>query len=113
MINYFQDLGINKVVYATYFDEEAEVAQHALARIVPYMYELAEGEWCVQYLGMNEGEKLPPGEPSLEMYLKLAECFMRKGKFDEALYNIGEAADFNPESTVRNRVDLCKDINKY
>ena len=62
---------------------------------------------------MNEGEKLPPGEPSLEMYLKLAECFMRKGKFDEALYNIGEAADFNPESTVRNRADLCKDINKY
>ena len=67
---------------------------------------------------MNEGEKLPPGEPSLEMYLKLAECFMRKGKFEQALYNIGEAADFNPDSTVRDRAqsftslkaDLRKDI---
>ena len=67
---------------------------------------------------MNEGEKLPPGEPSLEMYLKLAECFMRKGKFEQALYNIGEAADFNPDSTVGYRAqsltslkaDLRKDI---
>ena len=40
------------------------------------------------------------GEPSLEMYLKLAESFMKKGNFEAALYNIGEAAEFNPESPV-------------
>ena len=74
MINYFQDLGINKVVYATYFDEEAEVAQHALARIVPYMYELAEGEWCVQYLGMNEGEKFIHSIDTLDL---VTEKFIR------------------------------------
>ena len=49
-----------------------------------------------------EGEKLPPGEPSMEMYLKLAENFMKRGQFEAALYNIGEAADFNPESPVSN-----------
>ena len=47
-----------------------------------------------------EGEKLPPGEPNLEMYLKLAENFMKKGHFESALYWIGEAADFNSESAV-------------
>ena len=47
-----------------------------------------------------EGEKLPPGEPNLEMYLKLAESFMKKGQFEPALYWIGEAADFNSESAV-------------
>ena len=49
-----------------------------------------------------EGERLPPGEPSLEMYLKLAENFMKRGQFEAALHNIGEAADFNPESPVSN-----------
>ena len=49
----------------------------------------------------NADEKLPPGEPCLEMYLKLSESFMRKGRFDVALYHIGEAADFNPESPVK------------
>ena len=48
----------------------------------------------------NSDEKLPPGEPCLEMYLKLSDSFMRKGRFDVALYHIGEAADFNPESPV-------------
>ena len=43
---------------------------------------------------------MAPGEPSLDMYLKLAEHLMKKGNFDAALYNIGEAADFNPESPV-------------
>ena len=49
----------------------------------------------------NADEKLPPGEPCLEMYLKLSDSFMRKGRFDVALYHIGEAADFNPESPVK------------
>ena len=47
-----------------------------------------------------EGEKLPPGEPNLEMYLKLAENFMKMKHFESALYWIGEAADFNSESAV-------------
>ena len=49
----------------------------------------------------NADEKLPPGEPCLEMYLKLSDSFMRKGRYDVALYHIGEAADFNPESPVK------------
>ena len=53
----------------------------------------------------NADEKLPPGEPCLEMYLKLSDSFMRKGRFDVALYHIGEAADFNPESSVK--ICLC------
>ena len=55
MIHNFQDLGVNKVVYATYFD--GEKACHALAQIVPDIYEREEGEFTVQYLGMNKGEK--------------------------------------------------------
>ena len=72
MIKYFQVLEVNKVVYATYFEKKK--ACHALAQIVPDIHEHAEGEFTVQYLGMNEGEKFIHSIDTLDL---VTEKFIR------------------------------------
>ena len=49
---------------------------------------------------------LMPGEPNELMYLKQAQHYMKKSKFQEALIYIKRALEYNPESSVSRSFQL-------